>query len=178
MGKQRDVDAVAAHFELTKAATRCFDVFLKRSGLTKKAALSRVVTWFTERDETSQAIIVGQIASAAAPDVADVIVREREAEQPEHDERDETQTALRLPRPLRKNIAALSEQLRSSTHDAIITVLEAAFVDGGVDQARRRINSGWSTRKLSQAEALAEVGRVIELAERSERAIKRKRGRK
>jgi hypothetical protein len=65
---------VIMRLELEPGSKKGLDEFCDRTGMTKVAALSRLIDWFCSQPDNVQAIIQGLIPKFIAPDVAEIIL--------------------------------------------------------------------------------------------------------
>jgi hypothetical protein len=70
----RKPDVVQFKGELSTVANGILEQFLKRTGMTKKEAMSRLVEWFAAQDYTAQSAITQQLHSADAPLAAALVL--------------------------------------------------------------------------------------------------------
>lgn len=61
--------------ELNDEADQALEEFRLRAGMTKKAALSRLMLWFARQDQTLQSIILGQVKPEDVPGVLKLLLK-------------------------------------------------------------------------------------------------------
>ncbi|HEY1921770.1 MAG TPA: hypothetical protein VGG44_03310 [Tepidisphaeraceae bacterium] len=66
---------VVVRLELEPRSKKGLDEFCDRTGMTKVAALSRLIDWFCDQPDNVQVIIQGLIPSFIAPDVAELVLK-------------------------------------------------------------------------------------------------------
>jgi len=67
---------VIMRIELEPESKDRLDDFCRRTGMTKVAASSRIINWFSRQPDTVQAMIQGLFPSSIEPDVARIILKQ------------------------------------------------------------------------------------------------------